>query len=174
MSASALHDHILLSRTIAYFPALLYVNEPMTHFLNFDVRTALEHLADRIHFDCRAPENISDVVRESHYDSTVSHTHTQRPALSEPIPHQSVNLCDGDGLVTNIDITLENPLCDTAWTCFNRIDAPELSTVHFLKSPDLENVFVKCAGHLSLCDLHLFLHMFVQSGSAALCEEKID
>ena len=172
MSASALHDHILLSRTIAHFPTLLYVNEPVSHFLDPDVRTAVKHLADRIHLDCRAPENISDVMRESHYDSSVSHTH--RPTLSEPIPHQTVNPCDGDGLVTNIDFTLENPLRDAVWTRFNGIDAPELSTVHFFKSPDLENVFVKRVGHLSLCGLHLFLRMFVQSGSADLCEEKID
>ena len=77
---------------------------------------------------------------------------------------------DGDGLVMNIDIHAENPLKNALFTRLNGIDAPELYTVHFIKTDNLQHVFSKRVGHLSLCALHLFLHVF-NADNAELCEE---
>lgn len=168
-SSSTLQDHILLNLTVSDFPMLSYVNEPMSHFLNSEVKTAVAHLADRIHLECKAPDNMHETSLQGPYPSTVSNT--ESPALSGSIPYNTVTACDGDGIVKNIDVTDENPLRNAVYTRLNGIDAPELSTVHFFKTQDLSHVFVKRIGHLSLCGLHFFLRMFLYHGSASLCEE---
>lgn len=170
-SSSTLQDHILLNQTVSDFPVLFYVNEPMSHFLNSDVKTAVANLADRIHFECRAPHNMHEAFLQGPFSSTASST--ESPRLSDEIPYCSVTACDGDGLITNINISHQDPLRDVnvVYTRLNGIDAPELSTVHFFKTQDLSHVFVKRVGHLSLCAVHFFLRTFAYTGSASLCEE---
>jgi len=141
----------------------------MSHFLNSEAKTAVAHLADRIHLECRAPDNMHEMSLQGPYASTESNTGS--PPLSGSIPYNTVTACDGDGIVKNTNVTDENPLRDAVFSSFNRIDAPELSTVHFFKTQDFSHVFVKRIGHLSLCGLHFFLRMFSYHGSASLCEE---
>ena len=141
----------------------------MSHFLNSEVKAAVSQLADRIHLECQAPDNMHEVSLQGPFSSTVSDT--QSPRLSEAIPYHTVTACDGDGLITNIDIFHEDPLRNAVFTRLNGIDAPELPTVHFFKTEDLSHVFVKRIGHLSLCAVHFFLRMFVYHGGASLCEE---
>lgn len=169
-SSSTLQDHILLSQTVIDLPVLFYVNEPMSHFLNSEVKTAVANLADRIHFECRAPNNMHETSLQGPYPSTASST--ESPRLSDEIRYSTVTACDGDGLVTNVDRNLDDPLENAVYTRLNGIDAPELSTVHFFKTPDLSHVFVKRVGHLSLCAVHFFLRTFLYLGSASLCEER--
>ncbi len=170
-SSSTLQDHILLKQTVDNFPLLSYVNEPMSHFLNGDVKIAVANLADRIHLECRAPHNMHVTALQGAFSSTASNT--QSPPLSDEIPYSTVTACDGDGLITNISQSHPDPLKDdnVVYTRLNGIDAPELSTVHFFKTHDLSHVFVKRVGHLSLCAVHFFLRTFTYSGSASLCEE---
>ncbi|KAL9978007.1 hypothetical protein ACROYT_G015481, partial [Oculina patagonica] len=56
---------------------------------------------------------------------------------------------------------------------FHGIYAPELSAVHFFKTNDLDHVFVKRLGHLSLCAVHFFFRLFLIQGSAELCKELV-
>ena len=84
-SSSTLQDHILLNLTVCDFPMLSYVNELMSHFLNSEVKTAVAHLADRIHLECRAPDNMHETYLQGPYPSTVSNT--ESPALSGSIPY---------------------------------------------------------------------------------------
>lgn len=48
---------------------------------------------------------------------------------------------------------------------------PELAAIHYVKTDDLQHVYAKRLGHLSLCAVHLFLSMFVLCGTAQFCEE---
>ena len=79
--------------------------------------------------------------------------------------------CNGDGLVVGINLDHREPLENAEYTSFFGIDAPDLSSVHFIKTNDLQHVFCKQVGHISLCAVHLFLHMFLFRGSAKLWEE---
>ncbi|KAJ7385994.1 hypothetical protein OS493_012327 [Desmophyllum pertusum] len=94
----------------------------------------------------------------------------KKPNLSGQIQYSSVTPNDGDGLVMNIDIHADNPLKNALFTRLNGIDAPELYTVHFIKTDNLQHVFSKRIGNLNLCTLHLFLHVF-NADNAELCEE---
>ncbi|KAJ7385911.1 hypothetical protein OS493_012239 [Desmophyllum pertusum] len=94
----------------------------------------------------------------------------KKPNLSGQIQYSSVTPNDGDGLVMNIDIHADNPLKNALFTRLNGIDAPELYTVHFIKTDNLQHVFSKRVGNLNLCALHLFLHVF-NADNAELCEE---
>ena len=73
--------------------------------------------------------------------------------LSESIPYHKVTACDGDGLVTNIDITNSNDPLRNGST-LDWLESTHLSynyTVHIFKTTDLDHVFIKRIGHLSLC-----------------------
>lgn len=89
--------------------------------------------------------------------------------LSDKINFPTVTPCDGDGLIVNIDINLANLLQNAGhpsqWNWYTRIT----------RSPCCENTwFEKCSkrmGHISLCAVHLFLCMFVLTGTAS-CVKK--
>lgn len=171
-SASSLQDHVLLFQTVCHFPLLNFVNEPMSHFVTGEVRAAVANLADRIHHDCKVPDNLHQAnINGNIFASTVSNT--QSPPLSDPINYQTITPVDGDGFATNIDRNKEKPLQDAVYVRFHGIDAPELSAVHFFKTNDLDHVFVKRIGHLSMCAVHFFLRLFISQGSAELCEELV-
>lgn len=74
-------------------------------------------------------------------------------------------------MCVGINLDHREPLENAEYTRFYDIDAPELSSVHFIKTNDFQHVFCKQVGHKSLCAVHLFLQMFLLSGSAKLCEE---
>ena len=76
-------------------------------------------------------------------------------------------VCDGDVLVTKIDLALNDPLKDAVFTGLNNgIAAPKLPNVHFFKTQDLRCVFIKYVGHL-----HLFMRMFFLNGRVTLHKE---
>ena len=169
-SSSSLQDQILLFQTVCHFPLLQFVNEPMSHFVNGEVRSAVSRLADRIHYECRVPNNIhKSYLMACSYDSTV--TTSENPPLSDPISYSTVTPNDGDGLITNIDRSKDNPLQDAVYVRLNGIDAPEISAVHFFKTNNLSHVFIKRMGHLSLCGFHFFLRLFLLEGNAEFCEQ---
>lgn len=76
-------------------------------------------------------------------------------------------VCDGDVLVTKIDLALHDPLKDDVFTRLNNgIAKPKLPNVHFFKTQDLRCVFIKHVG-----DLLLFMCMFFLNGRATLHKE---
>lgn len=169
-SSSCLQDQVLIFQAISNFPLLKYVNEPMTHFVCNDVRLAIRHLPAALHHKCDVPENIQDAhINLRPFRSLVSDQ--ESPPLSGDMSYSNVTPCDGDGLVVGINLDHREPLENAEYTRFYGIDAPELSSVHFIKTNDFQHVFCKQVGHISLCAVHLFLQMFLLSGSAKLCEE---
>jgi hypothetical protein len=169
-SSSSLQDQITIFYTVSKFPLLSFVNEPMSHFVCSEVRSAVTNLPARIHHTCDVPTNIYIAYSSlSPFKSVV--TENERPELSDQISFSTVTPCDGDGLIMNIDISSDKPLQNAVFTRLFGIDAPELPAVHFVKTDDLKNVFCKRMGHISLCAVHLFLRMFVLCGTAELCEE---
>ena len=142
----------------------------MTHFVCNDVRLAIRHLPAALHHKCDVPENIQDAhINLRPFRSLVSDQ--ESPPLSGEMRYSNVTPCDGDGLVVGINLDHREPLENVEYTRFYGIDAPELSSVHFIKTNDFQHVFCKQVGHISLCAVHLFLQMFLLSGSAKLCEE---
>ena len=92
--------------------------------------------------------------------------------FSGEIRYSTITPCDGDGLVVGINLDHREPLEYAKYTRFFGIHAPELSSVHFIKTNDLQHVFCKqVPGHISLCAVHLLSHMFLFRGSERLCEE---
>lgn len=169
-SSSCLQDQVLIFQAISNFPLLKYVNEPMTHFVCNDVRLAIRHLPAALHHKCEVPGNIQDAhINLRPFRSLVSEQ--ESPPLSGEMRYSTVTPCDGDGLVVGINLDHREPLENAEYTRFYGIDAPELSSVHFIKTNDFQHVFCKQVGHISLCAVHLFLQMFLLSGSAKLCEE---
>ena len=169
-SSSNLQDQIAIFNTVSKFPLLNYVNEPMSHFVSAEVRSAIVNLPARMHHTCYVPNNIYEAYQNtSPYRSEVCDDGS--PELSDKIPYPTVIPCDGDGLVININIDSDKPLENAVFTRLFGIDAPELAAIHFVKTDDLKHVYSKRMGHISLCAVHLFLRMFVLTGSADLCEE---
>lgn len=169
-SASSLQDQIAVFNTVSKFPLLNYVNEPMSHFVSSEVRSAIINLPARIHHTCDVPSNIHEAYNNtSPYKSVVCDNGS--PELSDKIRYPTVIPCDGDGLVMNIDIDSDKPLENAVFTRLFGIDAPELAAIHYVKTDDLQHVYSKRMGHLSLCAVHLFLRIFVLNGTAQLCEE---
>ena len=165
-SASSLQDQIAIFNTVSKFPLLNYVNEPMSHFVSTEIHSAIINLPARIHHTCDVPSNIHKAYNNtSPYSSVVCDKGS--PELTEP----TVIPCDGDGLVMNIDINSDKPLENAVFSCLFGIDAPELAAIHYVKTDDLQHVYAKRLGHLSLCAVHLFLSMFVLCGTAQFCEE---
>ena len=169
-SSSSLQDKLAIFNTVSKFSLLNYVNEPMSHFVSAEVRSAIVNLPARIHHTCDVPSNTYKAYQNtSPYRSVVCDNDS--PELSNKIPYPTVVPCDGDGLVMNINIDSEKPLGSAVFTRLFGIDAPELSAIHFVKTDDLKHVYSKRMGHISLCAVHLFLRMFVLAGTADLCEE---
>lgn len=172
-SSSCLQDQILLFQTVCHFPMLFFVNEPISHLVSGDVRAAVSSLADKIHSQCRAPDNMQEsYIKGCAYTSTVNTT--QSPQLSDPINYSTVTPNDGDGLITKIDRSKKNSLEGAVWVRLHGIGAPEISSAHFFKTDDLSHVFVKGMGHLSSCGVHFFLQLFLLEGYAEFCEELPD
>ena len=169
-SSSNLHDQIAVFNSVSKFPLLNYVNEPMSHFVSAEVRSAIVNLPARIHHTCDVPSNIYEAYNNtSPYRSVVCDD--GGPELSKKICYPTVIPCDGDGLVMNINIDSDKPLENAVFTRLFGIDAPELAAIHFVKTDDLKHVYLKRMGHISLCAVHLFLRLFVLQGTADLCEE---
>ena len=80
----------------------------------------------------------------------------ESPPLSGEIRYSTVTTCDGDGLTVGINFDHREPLENAEYTRFYGIDAPELPSVHFIKTNDFPHVFCKQVGHISLCAVHLF------------------
>lgn len=157
-------------QTVCHFPLLQFVNEPMSHLVSGEVRKADSSLADRIHYECGVPNNIHEsYLMGSPYDSTV--ITSENSPLSNPISYTTMTPSDGDGLITNIDRSRDNPLQDVVYVRLHGIHAPEISAVHYFKTDDLSRVFIKRMGHLSLCGIQFFLRLFLLEGNAEFCEQ---
>ena len=63
--------------------------------------------------------------------------------FSGEIRYSTVTPCDGDGLVVGIHLDHQEPLENAECVRFFGIDTPELSSVHFIKTNDLQHVFCK-------------------------------
>ena len=130
-SSLSLQDQVLIFQAISNFPLLKYVNEPMTHFVCNDVRLAIRHLPAALHHKCDVPGNIQDAhisLRPFRYLMSDQ----ESPPLSGEMRYSTVTPCDGDGLVVGINLDQREPLENAEYTRFYGIDAPELSSVHFI------------------------------------------
>ena len=142
----------------------------MSHFVCNDVRIAIRHPPAALHHKCDAPGNIHDAhINLRPFRSLVSDEESP-PSLGE-IRYSIVTPCDGHSLVTGINLDHREPLENAEYTRFFGINAPDLSSFHFIETNDLQHVFCKQLWHISLCVVNLFLHMFLFTGSAKLCEE---
>ena len=95
-SASSLHDQIAIFNPVSKFPLLNYVNEPMSHFVSNEERTAIINLPARIHHTCDVPSNIHEAYHNtSPYKSVVCDNGS--PELSDKISYATEVPCDGDG-----------------------------------------------------------------------------
>ena len=101
---------------------------------------------------CTQNATLQNTFNEVFHKASFCPSTASEARLSESIPYHTVTACDGDGLVRDIDITNSNdPLRNAKYTTLAGNDAPELYTVHIFKTTDLDRVFIKHSGPLSLC-----------------------
>lgn len=167
-SASAMVDAMKLHKNVQHFPILEYSNEPISHLTNKEVKNALEAVPDILHRDCAVGNELHQTyLDQSAYQATVPER--GRLDVSPPINLDSVVVNDGDGIILAVNPASDAPLENAVYTRLNRVDAPELCAVHYVRNDDTGNVLHQFKGHLSLLGVHVFLDAFVRKGSAQFC-----
>ena len=164
-SSSSMVDAIKVHRNLQQFPIVEFCNEPVSHLTNAEVRDALKTVADQIHREPQAGEELHfPFVGQSTYETSIPER--GRLSLSPPINIDTVVVNDGDGLVLGVNPTSERPLGNATYTRLNRVDAPELFAIHYVRNEDTGKVLEQFKGHWSLLGVQFFLDLFVRKGRA--------
>lgn len=164
-SSSSLVDAISVYRNLQEFPIMAFSNEPVSHLANAEVRKALKTLPDKIHRDCQAGDALH------HASANQCAFETSVPArghlnVSPPIEIKTVAVNDGDGIIIGVNPNSDTPLQNARYTRLNRVDAPELFAIHYVRNESTNQVLEQFKGHLSLLGLQFFLDLFVRKGTA--------
>ena len=61
ISSTSMPEAMLVHRNLAPFPILAFLNEPASHIANWDVRSALDNVPDKIHHEY----NVSDKLHNT-------------------------------------------------------------------------------------------------------------
>ena len=168
VSASSLTESMAVHRNLQQFPILAFSNEPVSHLASREVNKALKTVPDEILRECQVGEDLHTASLEgSAYDTSIPERGQLN--LSQPLDINTVVVNDGDGLILGVDPDSESPLRNATYTRLNRIDAPELFAVHYIRNEDTGEVLEQFKGHLSLLGVQFFLDLFVRKGRAQLC-----
>ena len=89
--------------------------------------------------------------------------------VSTPINLDTVVVNDGDGLILGVNPASDAPLENELYTRLNRVDAPELCAVHYVRNDNTGNVLEQFKGHCPMLGEHFFLDSFVPKGNAQFC-----
>ena len=76
---------------------------------------------------------------------------------------------DSDGIIRGVNPASDTPLQNALYTILNRVDAPELCALHYVRNDDTGNVLKLFKGHWSMLAVHFFLDSFVHEGNAWFC-----
>ena len=137
----------------------------MSHLANKDVQNALDNVPDKIHHECNVSDKFHNTfLDQSAYENSVPAG--RNLLLSAPINIESVVVNDVDGIILGVNPSFDRPLHNPTYTRLNRIDAPELFPVHYLRDKATNQVLHQFKGHLSLLGMQFFLDLFVCKGSA--------
>lgn len=167
ISEATLREATHVAMTMAKFPLLAYVNEPISHFSNTTVRSSVQLLADELNESMVVPESIMRAYRNtSPYVLDVFDLTPE--SLSLPIPLKKIVPNDGDGLV---ELQSTENLQDSQFHRLHGIDAPELYATSFI---NINNKVIKRRhGHLSHLALHFYLNSLVEPrGTGYLFRER--
>ena len=165
ISATSMQEAMHVHHNLARFPILAFSNEPLSHLANKDVRNALENVPDKIHHEC----NVSDKLHNTFLDHSAYENSVpvgRNLLLSAAINIESVVVNDGDGVILGVNPSSDTPLHNATYTRLNRIDAPELFAVHYVRNEVTNQVLHQFKGHSSLLGMQFFLDLFVRKGSA--------
>ena len=165
-SSSSMMDAMNVHRNLEHFPILAFSNEPVSHLASNTVRKALDTVPDELHRSGEVDEELHTAyLDQSAYDHSVPQGRAAL-SLSLPIDLATVVVNDGDGIILGVDPSMNTPLDNATYTRLNRIDAPELYAVHYLKNEDTGQVIKQFKGHWSLLGVQFFLDLFVRKGTA--------
>ena len=168
VSASSLTESMAVHRNLQELPILAFWNEPVSHLANKEVNRALKAVPDEILRECRVEEELHSACLDgSAYETSIPER--GRLNLSPPLDINTVVVNDGDGLILGVNPDSESPLRNATYTRLNRIDAPELFAVHYIRNEDTDEVLEQFKGHLSLLGVQFFLDLFVRKGRAQFC-----
>ena len=164
-SSSSMIDAMNVHRNLARFPILAFSNEPISHLANKEVKKALDVVPDQIFKEGKVSEEIHIAyLDQSAYDHSV--VEGRAIPLSESINIDNVVVNDGDGIILGVNPSVNQPLENATYTRLNRIDAPELFAVHYVRNQYTKKVLEQFKGHWSLLGLRFFLDLFVRKGTA--------
>lgn len=171
VSSSTMEEAMAVFTNLQKLPILSYSNEPVSHLASSEVKKALPHVADIMHRDGQVSEKLHDAsVEQSAYDVTVPQHGLI--SLSPPIDVNTICINDGDGVVLQVDRRSNDPVgqdSSAVHTRLNRIDAPELFAIHYVRNDETQAVLEQFKGHLSMLNLRFFVDLFVRNGTANLC-----
>ena len=132
-SSASMMDAMRVHRNLASFPILAYSNEPVSHLAHKEVKKALFAIPDEIHEIGKVSEQVhAACLDNSAYDHAVPEGRAL--PLSASINIDTVVVNDGDGIILAVTPSEDNPLHNATYTRLNRIDAPELFAVHYVKN----------------------------------------
>lgn len=60
--------------------------------------------------------------------------------LSAPIEMDTVAVSNGDGIILGVNSTSNDPLESAVYTRLNRVDAPELYAIHYIRNAETNKV----------------------------------
>ena len=132
-----LDEEVHVSISLTSMQEAMYVHHnlarfPVSHLANKDVRDALDNVPDNIHYEC----NVGDKLHNTFLDHCVYENSVpagRNLLLSAPKNIESVVVNDGHGIILGVNPSSDTPLHNTTCTRPNRIDAPELFAVHYVR-----------------------------------------
>ena len=166
VSWSMMEEAMAVFTNLQKLPILSCSNEPVSHLASSEVKKALPHVPDIMHRDGQVSEKLNDAsVEQSAYDVTVPQHGLI--SLSPPIDVNTICINDGDGVVLQVDRRSNDPIgqdSSAIHTWLNRIDAPELFAIHYVRNNETQAVLEQFKGHLSMLNLCFFVDLFVRNG----------
>ena len=120
---------------------------------------------NEIHHEC----NVSDKLHNTFLDHSAYENSIpagRNLLLSAPINIESVVVNDGDGIILGVSPSSDTPFHNATYTRLNRIDAPELFAVHYVRDEVTNQVLQQFKGLSSLLGMQLFPDLFVRKGIA--------
>ncbi|KXJ15554.1 hypothetical protein AC249_AIPGENE10345 [Exaiptasia diaphana] len=165
-SESALRETSYVAMAVSKFPLLAFVNEPVSHFTNANVRNTIKILGDSLQESMKVPESIASAYSIlSPYVLDASQLCVQT-SLSLALHPQLLVPNDGDGIV---QLRSPHKLDHAIHHRLFAVDAPELYATSFVNA---NGVTIKRRnGHLAHLAVHYYMDNFLGNGTASIRTE---
>lgn len=167
ISEGTMRETTYVAMTVAKFPMLSYVNEPLSHFSTAGVKSTAQLIADLLQESMVVPSSISTAYTTmSPYKLDACALQSQD--LSDSLPLSRLVPNDGDGIAI---LQAPNSIHLSQHHRLFAVDAPELFSTSFINNNG--SISKQRNGHLSHLALHYYLNSFTEpQGTGRVCIER--